>query len=56
MANENIFSTLQNEYDIQVDYVAIKSNGEIDISDLSQGVYFIQLNGNNQLISKIVKY
>jgi subtilisin-like proprotein convertase family protein/spore coat protein CotH len=29
---------------------------EIDISDLSQGVYFIQLNGNNQLISKIVKY
>jgi cysteine desulfurase len=25
---------LQNEYDIQVDYVAIKSNGEIDISDL----------------------
>jgi Secretion system C-terminal sorting domain len=29
---------------------------EIDISDLSQGVYFIKLNNNNQLISKIVKY
>ncbi|MBK8417189.1 MAG: CotH kinase family protein [Bacteroidetes bacterium] len=29
---------------------------EIDISDLSQGIYFIKLNNNNQLISKIVKY
>ncbi|MBL7914798.1 MAG: T9SS type A sorting domain-containing protein [Bacteroidia bacterium] len=29
---------------------------EIDISDLSQGIYFIRLNNSNQLISKIVKY
>ncbi|MBK7391000.1 MAG: hypothetical protein IPI23_18545 [Bacteroidetes bacterium] len=28
----------------------------MDISDLSLGVYFIRLNNNNQLISKIVKY
>ncbi|MBL0071315.1 MAG: hypothetical protein IPP34_05645 [Bacteroidetes bacterium] len=26
------------------------------MSELSQGVYFVRLNDNNQLISKIVKY
>ncbi|MBL7914796.1 MAG: T9SS type A sorting domain-containing protein [Bacteroidia bacterium] len=36
--------------------VAPTHNAEIDISDLSQGVYFIKLNNSNQLISKIVKY
>ncbi|MBL7914797.1 MAG: T9SS type A sorting domain-containing protein [Bacteroidia bacterium] len=50
----NVFNLYGQE--VKAFKIAPTHTAEIDISDLAQGVYFIQLNNSNQLISKIVKY
>jgi len=54
VSSVNIFNIFGQE--VKAIKILPTHTAEIDISDLSQGVYFIKLNNNNQLISKIVKY